>query len=122
MARVTVTELGCPGHLVVANRCAWRRHTQVGSSFRVSTVGNYFPGRGAERDTIGSGPNDFFETMVFRTQDAPEPESDGCGCLVVTDYSGLDQARYATAGEAQAGHERYVTKYRRLAGREKGAA
>lgn len=105
------TELGCAGHLAVSNQCAWRRHTQIGSRFRVSTVGNYFPGRERKRDTVGSEPDSFFETMVFETIASPEPDSEGCGCLQVLNYDGLECKRYATAGEAQSGHERMVREY-----------
>ena len=35
-------ELGCPGHFIAARSCAWRRHTQIGTKYRVSSVGNYF--------------------------------------------------------------------------------
>ena len=103
-------ELGCPGHLIVANKCRWRRHTQVGI-FRVSTVGDYFPDRDGPRDTVGSGPQDFFETMVFRTTGLPDPGSEGCGCCEVTSYDNIASARYVTAGEAQAGHERLVAEF-----------
>lgn len=110
-------ELGCAGHLLVARWCAYRRHTQVGA-FRVSTVGDYYPatGRGEEsgpRTTIGAGADSFFETLVFRTTDKPASDS-GCGCREVVDWSEIDGERYATAGEAQTGHERYVTKYLQL--------
>ena len=36
-----ITELGCAGHLIVANRCQWKRHTQVGK-YRISSIGNYY--------------------------------------------------------------------------------
>ena len=69
-----ITELGCPGHLIVADRCRWRRHTQIGTHYRVSTVGNYFPEKGGERDTIGGDADSFFETMVFRTIEGEEDD------------------------------------------------
>ena len=105
---VTITELGCAGHLIVSRHCHWRRHTQVGK-FRVSTVGDYYLDH--KRRTVGGGDSDYFETMVFMTTGEPEPRNDGCGCLQVTTYSELDCERYATAGEAQAGHERMIAKY-----------
>lgn len=114
-------ELGCGGHLIVAHRCRWHRHTQVGL-FRISSIGNYFPDRDGERDTIGAGPDAFFETLVFKTTDRPDPDNEGCGCFEIEDWSEIEGERYATAGEAQAGHERYVEKYLRgdghVAGRE----
>ena len=116
--QATVVELGCPGHFIAARSCYWRRHTQVGN-YRVSSVGDYRPDhRTGIRETIGAGPNAYFETMVFRTQGVQEPGNEGCGCRFVDDYSALDCERYATAGEAQAGHERYIAKYRVLGGND----
>lgn len=117
MSDIARVELGCPGHLIVARNCHWRRHTQIGAKYRVSTVGNYYLER-SKRETIGAGPDDFFETMVFATTDNPARENDGCGCLEVVSFSELDVVRYATAGEAQAGHEAMVEKYLALAKEE----
>lgn len=103
-------ELGCAGHLIVADRCRWSRHTQVGI-FRVSSIGDYYPDRDGERETIGAGHDAFFETMIFKTTGKPADNNEGCGCFEVDDYNEIDGERYATAGEAQAGHERYVEKY-----------
>ena len=103
-------ELGCAGHLIVAASCRWRRHTQVGN-YRVSTVGAYYPSDRSTRETIGSGSEDFYETMVFALTAEQEKDNEGCGCRSVADWSELDSERYATAGAAQAGHERYVAKY-----------
>lgn len=125
---VTVEHLGCPGHLIVSRYCRWRRHTQIDGpcgSFRVSTLGDYYqPGpNGSEvRATVAGGRADFFETMVFRT--VPRrlvAESEGCGCREVEDWSEIDAERNATAGQAQAGHERLVAKYARLAARNEVA-
>lgn len=104
-------ELGCAGHFIGGDECRFRRHTQVGS-FRVSTVGDYRPREG-QRMTLGADPLSFFETMVFRTLTAAADKNEGCGCRAVIDWSEIDSERYATAGEAQAGHERMVTKYAR---------
>ena len=110
-------ELGCPGHLCVASSCHWRRHTQIGH-YRVSTLGDYFlPGRKG-RQTLGAGEGSYFESMVFELEDAQEAGNEGCGCLAVKDYCGIEQERYATAGEAQAGHEALVAKYLALAEEE----
>lgn len=107
-------ELGCPGHFIAARNCAWRRHTQVGN-YRVSSVGDYFTERGGERQTLGASEDSFFETMVFKTTGQPYDGNEGCGCVQVESYQEVDGERYATAGEAQAGHERYVAKYSTLA-------
>ena len=107
MSRV---ELGCAGHFIAARSCAWRRHTQVGE-YRISSVGNYFPTQEGERASIGDGPDSFFETCVFKTTGHPSAGNEGCGCHEVEDWCEIDSERYATAGEAQEGHERYVAKY-----------
>lgn len=106
----TRVELGCAGHFICAKYCSFRRHTQVGR-YRISTVGDLFYAKDPKRKTVGSGPNDFFETYVFRTTDKPAEDNDGCGCFAVESWSEIDGERYATAGDAQAGHERYVAKY-----------
>jgi hypothetical protein len=114
-------ELGCAGHLIVARWCLYRRHTQIGDSFRVSTVGDYRPPLDGERcgprETIGAGKDSFYETMVFRTDPEPASKSEGCGCRKVIDWCEIDTKRYATAGEAHEGHERLVRKYMRAAGK-----
>lgn len=119
---VTVKHLGCPGHLIVANNCRWRRHTQVdgpGGSWRISTLGEYYP-HGGKRTTLGAGESSFFETMVFPTAiNGVMPGSDGCGCRPVLDWADSDGERYATAGDAQAGHERFVAKYKLAAKKAK---
>ncbi len=107
-----VTELGCAGHLIVASNCRWKRHTQVGN-YRISSIGDYYPRDAKKRDTIGAGEDSFFETMVFRTTQVPAHGSEGCGCLEVEDWGEIDGQRYATAGEAQAGHEAFIAKYKR---------
>lgn len=105
-------ELGCPGHFILSDRCRWRRHTQVGR-YRVSTVGDlYVQDPWVKRDTIGAGPH-FFETMVFKTRNRSERQNEGCGCKDIESFDCLDSQRYMTAGEAQRGHERYVSKYLR---------
>lgn len=110
-------ELGCPGHFIAVESCRFRRHTQIGNRYRVSTVGDYFPPPRDARKTVGAGAKDFFETMVFETVAKLDANNDGCGCRTVKDYGGLEQTRYATAGEAQKGHERFVKKYAKRASR-----
>ena len=100
-------ELGCAGHLCVAARCGWKRHTRVGD-YRISSVGNYYPD-GEKRETIGC--DRYFETMVFRLTGDEHDESEGCGCGEVASWEELDTDGYNTAGEAQSGHERMVEKY-----------
>lgn len=113
MARI---ELGCAGHFIASAACQWRRHTEI-NGYRISSVGNYFPANSQKRGTIGAGPDSFFETYVFRLTKYLAKDSEKCGCHAVADWSEIDGQRYATTGEAQAGHERYVRKYaRRKAG------
>jgi len=109
-------ELGCAGHFICASDCRWRRHTRVGN-YRISSVGDYVPKGESKRDSIGY--QRFFETMVFRLEDGEEDKiSEGCGCGVVSEYSELDMDGYNTAGEAQAGHEKMVRKWQRIAKKE----
>lgn len=109
---MNVVELGCVGHCIIGEHCRFRRHTQVGDSYRVSTIGDYFYDK--KRRTLGADDDSFFETMVFATSASLDSGNEGCGCHAVTDWGELDGERYATAGEAQAGHERYVEKYKQL--------
>lgn len=102
-------ELGCAGHFICAKDCHWRRHTQVGG-YRVSSVGNlYYDHEPNKRQTVGA--TGFFETLVFALTDEQDAGNEGCGCRKVAEWSEIDGERYETAGEAQAGHERYVAKY-----------
>lgn len=108
------TELGCIGHFICGERCRWRRHTQVGH-YRVSSVGDFYRSSEGKRETLGAGDDSFFETMVFPTSAKPASHSEGCGCCLVKSWSAIDSKRYATAGEAQRGHEAFVRKYARKA-------
>lgn len=115
-----VTELGCPGHFICASQCRWRRHTQIGNRYRVSSVGDYYDERG-RRQTLGSPADSWFETFVFKTTAKTCRNNDGCGCKDV-DFSEIDSQRYPTAGEAQRGHERFVKKYtKRAVGGQSGS-
>lgn len=105
-----IVELGCAGHFICADSCRFRRHTQVGI-YRVSTVGN-FQTYSSQRERLGPGENDWFETMVFETTGEPEENNDGCGCSKVVSYSGLERVRSATAGAAQKTHQAMIEKYK----------
>lgn len=105
-----IVELGCAGHFICADRCRFRRHTQVGI-YRISTVGDYFPTKGGERETVGAGENDLFETMVFETTGKPSKDNDGCGCCEVVSFDGLECVRSATAGNALKTHNAMIKKY-----------
>ena len=104
---------GYPGHLCVASRCQFRMLTRVGK-YVISSVGDYFPdfnrvpGEFGERETIGgSGPDQFFETYVFRSDGTMEE----CGCCPQRDYSEIDSKRTSTATEARDCHKRMCNKY-----------
>lgn len=122
MSTVPITHLGCIGHFIGAERCKWRRHTQVGTAYRVSTVGDYCPpSLHGKRETLGIGPDTYFETMVFcTTSTTPYDDSEGCGCLPCG-WEELTCRRYATAGEAQRGHDEVVAEYARRVEKEEQA-
>lgn len=102
-------ELGCPGHLIVAYRCRWRRHTQVGD-FRISTVGDLYVHEEKTPQTLSGKERDYFQTAVFRTGGVDDC-NDGCGCHKVLEWNEVEIDHYATAGAAQQGHEAMVKKY-----------
>lgn len=122
MSAVTITHLGCIGHSISGDRCKWRRHTQVGASYRVSTVGDWYPVRGnGKRIPLGGRPLEYFQTMVFRTLPTPDPDTEECGCLPVDDWEELECRHYVTAGEAQRGHDEVVAEYARRVEKEEQA-
>ena len=91
---------GYAGHLIVSSKCRYHLTTYIPRvGVLVSTVGDYHPGDGRTRDTIGSGPDDYFETMVF-----PCTGVDANGDPIITDLSGLDCVRYAKSLDAERGH------------------
>ena len=109
-------ELGCAGHFICSSRCRFRRHTQVGT-YRISTVGDLYYKEDGKRETLGASKDSFFETYVFKTTRKQAKNNEGCGCHNVISFAKIDGKRYATAGEAQSGHEQYVKKYQRKAKR-----
>lgn len=111
---VEVKHLGCAGHFICARNCLWKRHTEVGN-YRISTVGNLFYEHRKERITLGCDDDSFFETMVFKLTGEYDPSGEGCGCRQVESWSELECERYATAGEAQAGHEKWIERYKAIA-------
>ena len=113
------TVLGCIGHFIDAKNCQFRLHTQIGTKYRVSTVGDYFPYPDGKRQPLGATPDGFFETMVFKTRNTEDPRSEGCGCLEVEKYNELASERYPTAGDARKGHEKYVAYWKMKAEMQK---
>jgi hypothetical protein len=130
MGKATITHLGCVGHFICASDCQFRRHTQVdgpGGHFRVSTVGDFYykHEKNGKRQTLGAGADSFFETMVFETTSKPADgdRNEGCGCHEVVEFCEIDSERYATAGAAQAGHEKFVAMFaKRVAAKPAGGA
>jgi len=104
-----ITYLGCPGHFICAKECMFRLHTQVGDKYRVSTVGEYW--RGDKMRPIGSLPGENYETLVFETLAEPVPNSGGCGCKRVRDWSPIQVIYAETAGQAWANHNATVAKH-----------
>lgn len=109
---MTRKELGCAGHFIGGHDCRWHRHTEI-NGYRISSVGDYYRHGCDERQTLGAAPDSFFETMVFRLGKGQSANNEGCGCRAVADWTALDCVRYATAGDAQKGHEKMVAKYAR---------
>jgi len=115
---------GFPGHFICADRCRFRMCTKVGD-YLISTVGDMWiddyknPGT-RKRETIGAGPESFFETYVFKAgARCAEPD---CGCRMPA-ISGMEieGERCATAGEAQKLHMKYCNKYARHRATEEAA-
>jgi hypothetical protein len=104
---------GHAGHLCVGIYCRFHLCTIVGDfdqRFLVSTVGDYYRQRGQgdagwKRETIGAGPDAWYETMVFAVGTERCKEKDcGCGLPDPVSWSELASRRYATNGEATRGH------------------
>lgn len=96
---------GYAGHLIVGKRCAYHLGTVV-NGYLISTVGHFLPD-GKTMETIGSGENDFFETMVFHCNG-----EDKDGNPNVLNWSNIDGERYADSTSAEKGHYVYLEKYR----------
>jgi len=78
--------------------------TRIGG-FLISTVGHYLPD-GKKMETIGAGPDAFFETMVFRC-DGETPDGDPN----IVDLREIDSERYARSIDAERGHRKFCEKY-----------
>lgn len=113
--------LGYPQHFCAAKDCRFHMATIVGK-YVISTVGDYHPPRVVQGDegpdrmqptekpeTIGAGPDSFYETFVFRCDGLGQ-----CGCCAaITSMDVLDGPRTATAVEAQKCHMEMCRKYAR---------
>jgi hypothetical protein len=96
-------ELGWAGHFIASRNCLFRRHTHVGP-YCVSTVGDYYPAGGNEREKVGC--NRFFETMVFDLSNGEDGPNRWCD---------IDAGAWQTREEANVGHEMMVNKWAELA-------
>jgi len=100
---------GFAGHLIVSRRCAFHLCTLV-DPYLISTVGAYFPPHGDKMETIGSGPDDYYETLVFSCT-----EEDENGNPAISDILDvLDARRYADSREAERGHYEFCHKWANL--------
>lgn len=64
---------GFSGHSAAGGFCAYHLCTRIGNLL-VSTVGAYFPDRESLMESLGAGPRDYYETMVFECHG-----EDACG-------------------------------------------
>jgi hypothetical protein len=105
---------GHAGHFIGAMDCIFHLHTHVtatdGRRFCVSTVGDYWPNRGADAPAE-IGFRRLYETMVFRLSD------DG---TTVNDYSELEMRPYNDKDAANAGHIETCQRWATQAGEERG--
>lgn len=103
--KVPIVHLGCIGHFILGDKCLYRRHTQVGDNYRVSTVGDLYV-TGDKREVIGGLGKHYYETMVFETHPYQVDSNIGCGCHEVKDIGNpIWTQRYQTIAEAHKGHE-----------------
>lgn len=124
-------ELGCIGHYILADRCRFRRNTQIERNgvprYRVSTVGDLYVNRDdRERDSIGGYISEadrmFFETMVFELRPpGADDERDGCPCWPSLDSDARYVNRWKSAGHAQEGHEVVVERFLEQVRKEEAA-
>jgi hypothetical protein len=103
---------GHAGHLCVSNYCKFHLCTQVGK-YLISSVGDYRP-HDNKRETIGAGPDAFYETYVFKVLKGTKCTDPECGCkMPEVDLSEIEGVRSATAGEAMKLHAKMCLKYAR---------
>ena len=127
---------GAHGHFVCGHYCRWHLCTQVGP-WLVSSVGRLLLSEGVREllarsrgvelkgmgdareadylDKIGyeplGGGKATFETMVFRAGPPCAEEGCDCGQPTPSDWTEVAGERYATAGEATAGHYRWCDEF-----------
>lgn len=98
---------GYAGHFIGGKNCAYHLATRI-NGYLISTVGDYYNSEGI-RTTIGAGEDAWFETYVF---ECSGEDKDGNPEWV--NWSEIDGERYADSNAAEAGHYRYLAKYRAI--------
>lgn len=96
---------GYAGHFIGGSKCAFHLSTRIGG-YLISTVGDYRPRGSDQKETIGAGPDAFFETFVFKC-DGEEASGDPN----IAEWCEIDSERYATSIEAERGHYRFCEQY-----------
>jgi len=108
---------GYAGHLSVGNYCRFHLSTLLPNGYHVSTVGDYWPRHKDGRDTIGAGPDDFFETFVFKAHGMDDNLN-----IIHGDMIELEGVRYADSRDAERGHHAMCEQYALLPQSDGGEA
>ncbi len=98
---------GYAGHFIGGKRCAYHLCTRI-RGYMISTIGHYMPKGIDEMETIGSGKDALFETMVFKCSG-----EDMYGNPIIDDWGSIDGDRYADSLSAEKGHYEYLAKYKK---------
>lgn len=99
-------------HFIGSESCSFGMTTVV-NGYIVSSVGDYRSAAyGGERQTLGAGDDDFYETYIFKPGGYCEIEGCHCGGIPrpVT-WTEIDGKRFATESECRDGHAAFVEKY-----------
>lgn len=101
---------GHAGHFICAAQCRFHLCTQVGDKL-ISTIGDYYDHKNT-RQTIGSGPTDYFETFVFQVTGPSSCTQVECQCnMPQVNWLELEGIRHETAGNAMRAHVSYCAQY-----------
>jgi len=109
MSRIPESEwvwYGYAGHFIGGRHCAYHLSTRIGD-YLISTVGDYRPpSLGGERERLGAGKNDYYETHIFPCDGETKD-----GDPNVTEWCEVDGTRYPESIDAERGHRDYCEKY-----------
>ena len=89
---------GFAGHFIGGHSCAYHLCTRIGNKV-ISTVGAYYPRSQEEMVTLGIGPEDYYETMIFECDG--EDENGNPNIHVFTE---LERHMYGDSLKAEQGH------------------